>query len=308
MVTSPKPHGAFRWTQIPFDSRDHALAQGPFDSRSDRALAQGKEMSVLVCEPLEPFAHHFFTTRSWRIGERTADAADGWKDVAAAAHVGPNHFGRLHQVHGRDVVVYKRDERVPDGAMPTADIAITDDPAIAVAVQTADCVPLLLVDRQRGAVAAAHAGWRGLAAQVPSATIGRMGSGFGTDPRDLLVAAGPSIGACCYEVGEDVRAAFADAGFTSAQLGRWFSPEPLALSPANPPMKSLPAARRKGHWFFDGWSCVRDQLEAAGVPPGQIFLSDLCTASHEAAFCSYRRDGKVAGRMAGVIRPGPLLR
>ena len=129
-----------------------------------------------------------------------------------------------------------------------------------------------------------------------------MSAGFGTNPRDLLVAAGPAIGACCYEVGEDVRAAFADAGFTPAQLERWFRPEPSALGPSNPPMASLPAVRRPGHWFFDGWSCVREQLEAAGVPAGQIFLSGLCTASHEDAFCSYRRGGAAAGRMAAVIR------
>jgi copper oxidase (laccase) domain-containing protein len=135
-----------------------------------------------------------------------------------------------------------------------------------------------------------------------------MSAGFGTDPRDLLVAAGPAIGACCYEVGEDVRTTFADAGFAPAQLDRWFSPEPLALSPSNPPMASLSAVRRPGHWFFDAWTCVRDELEAAGVPASQVFVSNLCTASHEASFCSYRRDGAVAGRMAGVIRPGPWLR
>jgi hypothetical protein len=282
MVTLPKPNGAFRWMQ----------------SEAGEAL---------VCVPLEPFAHHFFTTRQWALGERTPDSSDGWKDVASAVGVGADHFGRLHQVHGAAVVVYKRDESSPAGAIPTADIAITDDHNVAVAVQTADCLPLLLVDRQRGAVAAAHAGWRGLAAHVPETTVGKLSASFGSNPADLLVAAGPAIGACCYEVGEDVRAKFADAGFTAAQLDRWFREQPLML-PDNPPMPTLPADRRPDHWFFDGWSCMREQLEAAGVPAGQIFLSELCTASHDAAFCSYRRDGKAAGRMAGVIRPGPLLR
>ena len=76
----------------------------------------------------------------------------------------------------------------------------------------------------------------------------------------------------------------------------------------NPPMRMLPPARRPNHWFFDGWSCVREQLESAGVPGDQIFNADLCTASHEAVFCSYRRDGAIAGRMAGVIRPRPWPR
>lgn len=256
-----------------------------------------------MCTAIEPFAFHFFTTRQWQLGERTAESAGGWLEVASAARVGGEHFGRLQQVHGAAAVTYKKGERGPGGAVPTADIAITDDPSVAVAVQTADCLPLLLVDRQRGAVAAAHAGWRGLAAHVPAAAIGKMTAGFGTNPGDLLVAAGPAIGACCYEVGEDVRAAFASAGFMPAQLERWFVRAPLTIA-GNPPMRTLSATRRPGHWFFDGWSCVREQLEAAGVPPGQIFLAQLCTASHETTLCSYRRDGAVAGRMAAVIKPG----
>lgn len=278
MVTPPQPNGAFRWTQI--DGID-----------------------ALVCAALEPFAAHFFTTRQWKLGERTVESASGWQEIERIARVDPAHLGRLRQVHGTDAVAYKKGGAVPGGAVPTADIAITDDPAVAVAVQTADCLPILFVDRQRGAVAAAHAGWRGLAAHVPSVTVGRMAADFGTNPGDLLAAAGPAIGACCYEVGEDVRAAFANAGFSAEQLARWFRTDPLTL-PANPPMKTLPADRRAGHWFFDGWACVREQLESAGVPAGQIFLSDLCTASHEATLCSYRRDGKTAGRIAGVIRPG----
>jgi len=280
--TLPKPNGPFRWNQI-----------------------QGQP--ALTCEPLAPFAFHFFTTRAWKLGERTPDSANGWMEVAQVARVGVEHFGRLHQVHGRDVVTYKEGERVPGGQIPTADIAITNDPGVAVAVQTADCLPILIVDRQRGAVAAAHAGWRGLAARVPEVTVGRMASEFGSSPWDLLVAAGPSIGACCYEVGEDVRTAFADGGFNPSQMERWFVRGPLALS-NNPAMNALSAVRRPDRWFFDGWSSVRGQLEAAGVPSSQIFIADLCTASHAAAFCSYRRDGSVAGRMAGVIRPGPLPR
>src|SRR5689334_4674651 len=131
MVTLPKPNGAFRWMQ----------------SEAGQAL---------VCEALEPFAHHFFTTRLWPLGERTPDSSGGWKDVASAARVNVEHFGRLHQVHGADVVVYKREENAPAGAIPTADVAITDDHNVAVAIQTADCLPLLFADRQRGVVAAAH--------------------------------------------------------------------------------------------------------------------------------------------------------
>jgi len=273
----------------------------PFDAAQGKPLdvAQGK--AALVCEALEPFAAHFFTTRGWRLGERTTMADGGWKEVADAAHVDVTRLGRLQQVHGAAAAAYKKGGAGPAGAAPTADIILTDDASLAVAIQTADCLPILIVDRRTRAVAAAHAGWRGLAARVPAVAVDRLAADFGSRVEDLLVAAGPAIGACCYEVGEDVRARFAEAGFPPAQITRWFRPDPLALR-HNPPARTLAAARRPDHWFFDGWACVREQLESAGVPGDQILTADLCTASHDATFCSYRRDGAIAGRMAGVIR------
>jgi copper oxidase (laccase) domain-containing protein len=135
---------------------------------------------------------------------------------------------------------------------------------------------------------------------VPCVTVERLAAEYGSRPQDLLVAIGPSIGACCYEVGADVRASF--ASFADAEVERWFAVEP-ALIAANPPAATLSARRRPGHWFFAGWQCARDQLSAAGVPVDQIFVSGLCTASHGGVFCSYRRDGAgAAGRMVGVIR------
>jgi YfiH family protein len=287
MVTLPKPSDGFRWVQLP---------AGPFDD------AQGRP--ALVCEALEPFAAHFFTTRGWRLGERRPDTADSWREVASAAGVDEANLGQLRQVHGADAVVYKKGGRAPDRTLPQADIVLADDPMIAIAIQTADCLPILVADRRRHGVAAAHAGWRGLAARVPFVVVDRITRDSGSSAGDLVVAVGPSIGACCYEVGEDVRARFAEAGFTPAQLERWFRSAPLVLDD-NPPMPSLSPARRPDHWFFDGWLCARDQLESAGVSPNQIFAADLCTASHERVFCSYRRDGAVAGRLAAVIRPGP---
>src|SRR6266496_4317585 len=95
MVTLPKPNGGFRWAQ-PFD-----VAQGkPFD------VAQGTR--ALVCDALEPFARHFFTTREWRLGDRAIESTDGWKDVALAAKVGVERLGHLQQVHGADAVTYRK--------------------------------------------------------------------------------------------------------------------------------------------------------------------------------------------------------
>jgi hypothetical protein len=198
-------------------------------------------------------------------------------------------------VHGNRAV---RAVAPPPPTLAEADIAITDDPAIGVAVQAADCVPLLLVDRRTGAVAAAHAGWRGMAARVPRSAIAAMNDAFSTRPGDLVAAIGPSIGACCYEVGPDVYDSFAAAGFSAGDLEQWFcrDPQPSAANPSMP----LPP-RRTDRWFFDGWASLVSQLEAEGIPPPQIFHARLCTASHPDVLPSYRRDGRPAGRIAAAI-------
>jgi hypothetical protein len=189
----------------------------------------------------------------------------------------------MRQVHGASVLVKRAGEPAAK-ARAEADIAISDDPDIAMAIQTADCVPLLLADRATGAVAAAHAGWRGLAARVPLRTVEAMKTAFGTRPLNLIVAAGPSIGAARYEVGGEVRSRF-ETEFGAARIAPWFQ-----------------RPTRPGHFAFDGWASARDQLLEAGVEATAIFMANLCTADHPALFCSYRRDGKGAGRMAAAIR------
>ena len=256
--------------------------------------------SALVCRPLERFARHFFTTRAWPLGSATAGSnLASWNGVARAMDVEPAHLLRVHQVHGASVVVQRTSESVVGGA--DADIVLSNDPAVALAVQTADCVPLLIADRRTSAIAAAHAGWRGTALGVAQATVRSIAREFGGRPSDLIVAIGPSIGPCCYEVGADVRARFDAAGFSEAEVARWFLSEPQP-SAANPLLGGLSNTSRPGHWFFDLWTATSDQLIAAGVPHHQIFGSELCTASHPDAFCFHRRDGSRAGRMVAVIR------
>lgn len=282
MADLPQPNEAFTWVQA---------ASGP----------------ALVCRPLAVFAPHVFTTRGWGLGSRIP-GQDGaaWAEVAGALNLQPADLVRVRQVHGMNVLAARSDRALPAEAVP-ADIIVTDRTSIGLAVQVADCVPLLIADRRTGAVAAAHAGWRGLAARVPSEAVAAFGREFGGAPEDLLAAIGPSVGACCYEVGMDVRQAFAAAGFRRDQVAGWFSDEPHVVA-HNPAMEGLARPRRPDHWFFDGWASTRDQLIDAGVPPDSVFLSELCTASHPGALCSFRRDGPPAGRMAGAIRrppPGP---
>ena len=155
-----------------------------------------------------------------------------------AVDVDSRHLARVRQIHGARAVVAQ------PGARPDADIVVSRDAGLALAIQSADCVPLLIADARTGAVAAAHAGWRGLAARVPAIAVQTLASEFGSRPADLVAAAGPSIGACCYEVGGDVRARFEAEGFGREELGRarregWYS-EDL--------MKQIAEA---GHIHFD---------------------------------------------------------
>ncbi len=239
---------------------------------------------ALVCRPLGDVARHLFTTRAWALGSAVnGDDPAAWSAVAAALQVPGGRLVRMRQVHGAAVLVARKGAPPADGR-PEADIAISDDPGVALAVQTADCVPLLMADAATGAVAAAHAGWRGLASRVPAVAVQAMAAEFGSRPEQLIVAAGPSISAGRYEVGEDVRSRFAGA-FSASTLGRWF-----------------PRQTRPGHFEFDGWAAVRDQLVEAGVPSASTFLAGVCTAEHGDLCCSYRRDGQAAGRMAAAIR------
>jgi hypothetical protein len=256
---------------------------------------------AIVCRALEVIATHLFTTRAWRLGSPDREAARGWADVAAAMTVDERHLCRVHQVHGTSTVVARAG--VAD-ELPEGDIILSDQPDTALAIKTADCVPILIADRATGAVAAVHAGWRGLAARAPEVAVAELAARFGSVPADLVVAIGPAISACCYEVGEDVRARFAD-GFDEDDVNRWFSDVPLP-SAANRSMPTLPPARRPRHWFFAAPDVARDQIvRGAGVPAGQVYASALCTASHP-EFCSYRRDGAAgAGRLVAAIRPSP---
>jgi YfiH family protein len=255
----PQPSGGFVWVQA---------GGGP----------------ALACRALQPFAHHLYSTRQWALGSSGSADEAAWAPVAAAVGLTPERLLRVRQVHRADVFVHRAGDPLPV-ARRDADVLVTNDPSVALAIQTADCVPLLLADARSGAVGAAHAGWRGLAAGVPSIVVRSLTREFGANPADLVVAIGPSISAERYEVGSDVRERFSAAGLATAQLDRWFT-----------------HAERPDHWFFDGWLSARDQLETAGVKPEHIHVSGLCTATYPEFFCSYRRDGTGAGRMAAAVR------
>jgi purine-nucleoside/S-methyl-5'-thioadenosine phosphorylase / adenosine deaminase len=178
----------------------------------------------------------------------------------------------LRQVHGSDV--YEAYEDPATSERPRADAIVTRSVDIACAIQTADCLPVLFADRAGSVVAAAHAGWRGLAAGVLEATLGAMRS----EPGRILAWIGPGIGPRAYEVGADVRDAHCAA---------------------DPGAAACFVARSRDKWLADLVALAHRRLDRAGVR--SIHGGGHCTFTEATLFHSYRRDGARAGRMVTVI-------
>jgi YfiH family protein len=224
-------------------------------------------------------APHLFSTTDLELRSVDGRPAAGWNQLAASLDVRAGSVLRPKQVHGNAVtMVLELPPEAKEFRAEPADIMMTANAGIAIAVKAADCVPLLFEDRRSGAVASAHAGWRGTAAGVARKTVSEMEQRFGARAADLVVAIGPSIGPCCYQVGEELLAAFGSNG------RRWFF-------------------RISGEWMLDLWRANKDQLVDAGVTAENIHVAELCTAMHGDLFPSFRRDGDRAGRLAAAIRP-----
>jgi YfiH family protein len=270
---------------------------------------------VLKCRPLDELADHFFTGRELRLRGDSPDAASDWNRVASEIGVAPANLWRMRQVHGCAIAAARSTLTLPP---PEADGLLTADPEIALAVQVADCVPLLLADARTGAVAATHAGWLGAAANIAGATVRQLVERWRVNPGDLVAAIGPSIGPCCYQVGPEVKAAFLDqAGALDQrdqrdqrvqpdQIETWFQPDVPGKTPHASASVSVGATDRLK---LDMWKVNRDQLVAAGLSPERIHVAGLCTASHVDHLYSYRVEGAATGRLLGVIRArGPAAR
>ncbi len=185
------------------------------------------------------------------------------------------------------------------------DAALTCTPGLLLAVLTADCVPILLVDTKQRVIAAVHAGWRGTLKRVAEKTLGKMRMTFGTRPRDVRAVLGPAIGRCCYEVGPEVAQAF-HSQFAHAR--DWFdgpfdrlvtddTPNPLQWLNMHPPghQPSPPSVH------LDLAAANHRQLENAGVPRANIFSSGLCTACRTDILFSHRAEFGKTGRLMGVV-------
>ena len=237
----------------------------------------------LRCRALDAVAPHLFSSRQPQLTQEVCDALA--RATGAASLVTPS------QVHGAAVVVCRAGEPHPHPSVE-ADIIVARGADAAIAVRSADCVPVLLADRRTGAVAAVHAGWRGTHAGAVAGAVSALAREFDSRPADLVAAIGPHIGVCCYEVGTDVVDAFASAGFERHLIDRWFPARPPARGSRTPPPLRL-----------DLGQANQDQLVLAGVPEDQIHRCNLCTAEHLDVFTSYRAEREAAGRLVAAIRP-----
>ncbi len=209
-------------------------------------------------------------------GDTAANVEENRRLLAVDAGFDPARLATARQVHGARCLL--ADGRSPEElAAAEADALVACEPGRVVGVYTADCVPILFSDGA-GRVAAAHAGWRGTVAGIAAAVVEALVAA-GARRVDIRAALGPSIGPCCFEVGEEVASEFA----------------------------TIPGAvlRRDGEKpHVDLWTANRHLLVAAGIAPERVDASPPCTMCDRERFFSFRRDGGEIGQMLSFVVAG----
>jgi len=240
---------------------------------------------------------HFITTRSGgvslppynslNLGLHTNDnpvhVLTNRKLLVVKTGIAEDRFLYASQVHSGDVKIIDK-TAIEKGVLsnnPRTDATITNMTGICLMVMVADCVPILLFDPVKRVSAVVHAGWRGTVHKITSNTIRSMADHFGCHPANILGGIGPSIGPCCYEVGEDVKE-FVTQSFGTTE-GYLVQENPVS----------------KPH--FDLWYANNKQLTDNGVKPENIEMSELCTRCHSDIFFSSRASGGITGRFAAGI-------
>jgi YfiH family protein len=238
------------------------------------------------------------------LGAVTKARSRSGKAGSRKAHVTPWPLVTLRQIHS-DIIHCVDSVSDPARDEPLAgDGMITATPGLLLAIQTADCLPVILVDTKRRAVGVFHAGWRGTVQRIVEKGVGEMHRCFGSRPRDLKAAIGPGIQGCCYEVGEEVRTKFESQFEYGASLFR-------EVKDSDPVREKYPllflTARAPGHSelpkriFLDLVEANRRQLLAAGVLKKNIEASEFCTNCRPDLLFSYRAEKGKTGRMMGVV-------
>ena len=240
-----------------------------------------------------PHLHHGFSTRARGVsvsGESSLNLGyTSWDSIArvnenrrrflSALNLENSSLATLRQVHSNRVLIIK-DNR-GEWNQSEGDALATGTGDIVLGVQIADCVPILIADPAGRAVAAVHSGWRGTLARVLLQTIIEMQKAFGSKPSNLLVAAGPGIRACCFEVGPEVANLF-ESAYSKAH-------------------HATPAEGRPGKYLLDLYKALEIQLDLAGVRVENRHDLGACTRCRTNEFFSYRAEGPASGRLMAAI-------
>jgi polyphenol oxidase len=283
--------------------------------------SRGYSLTILQADPLKriPWLIHGFSTRTGgfskayrghalNLGFTKDDSrhavernrAAFLKQMSAIRRSTPWPLVTLRQIHS-DLIhcVFE----VPKSTL-TGDGLLTRESGVLLAVLTADCLPIILVDAKRRAVGVFHAGWRGTVKRIVEKGVGQMRRCFGTKARDIRAAIGPGIHSCCYEVGPEVREQF-ESQF--AYAGELFH----EVKESDPVREKYPllflTARAPGHSelpkniFLDLVEANRRQLLTAGVLAKNIAASPLCTVCRTDLLFSHRAENGVTGRMMAVV-------
>jgi polyphenol oxidase len=227
---------------------------------------------------------HAITTRHNHLGERKfgIKSSGDWNPVADVLGISPGRLITVNQVHGETIARVDARGWIGSTMNPRiveADAIITNAPGIAIGIETADCVPVLLFDPELPAVAAIHAGWRSSVRKIVEKTVARMNVEFGSCPKHILAAIGPSIGPECYEVDEPVMGSVREA------FSHW---------------KEIATPRGKDRWGLDLVKANTRQLLKIGLLEENIHILGLCTSCCTKLFYSFRAEGKT-GRMLSMI-------
>ena len=199
--------------------------------------------------------------------------------------LGVEHIIMPHQTHSAEVRVIERPLPLGSETLEGVDALVTDLSDICIGVSTADCIPILLYDEARHAVAAIHAGWRGTVKRIAQKTVETMIQTYGTRPADVRAVIGPGISLEAFEVGDEVYEEFREAGFPMESIARRFEVMSASLKE-----KGVGEA-----WHIDLPLCNRQQLEETGVR--QVEMSGICTYQQAGDFFSARRLSINSGRI-----------
>ena len=176
------------------------------------------------------------------------------------------------------MLIYDQHTRALTYPLPY-DAVITDKKRVALGISTADCLPILMIDRSKKVIAAIHAGWRGMWRGVVQKTARTMIEAFESSPEDILAGIGPAIGPCCYEVGGDVVSLFQNSSDNFQEF----------------------IQEREGKTYLDLSRAAQLELTEVGIPPENIEAIPLCTSCRKDLFYSYRRDGKTGRQLSFIM-------